>query len=265
MRAFILAPLAALLLALAACKRPVEPPKPQIKFETRKFERSLDGCGDTSKRPEPCVTFHVQWVEMTQPEAGDAKDAINRAVASSLQPADAPQGLEAEAAALIDDYKEFKTEFPTSALGYFIRRAAAVESVTPLSISISVNSEEFLGGAHPNSSRRYLNLRRRDGSPLALADIIRPAAMPALLALVEAAFRSERGLAPETSLADAGLTFDLNRFALPKQWAIVPAGLVFHYNPLEAAPVEAGPTTVLLPWSQLKPLLREDAAPLAGR
>ncbi|MGB9612483.1 MAG: hypothetical protein ACPL7M_16030, partial [Bryobacteraceae bacterium] len=44
-----------------SCRREPAPEPAALRFETRRFERTLPGCGDPAKRPEPCVSFRVVW------------------------------------------------------------------------------------------------------------------------------------------------------------------------------------------------------------
>ncbi len=249
------------LFLLPACRRAPSAAEPELlRVQTRKFERLLPGCGDKSKREEPCVSFRVQWPEVVHAVSPDVQARINSAVQSRLQPAEAPHGFEAEADQTIEEYQRFHKEFPDSAISYFTRREAEVIFLNPSLLSIQIESEEFRGGAHPNSGREYLNLRPKTGEEVALKELIQDGSMPQLLAAVEKHFRAVRSIDTEQSLSVAGFTFPENRFELPKTWGISTHGLVFHYNAYEVAPYAMGPTTVEVPWPDLKGIVRPGEA-----
>lgn len=254
-----------LALALAACREAPKPAPPPLRLETRSFERSLDGCGDASKRPEPCVTFRVQWPEVVETKLPEARARMNAAILEKLQPVEAPRGLEAEAAEVIEDYEQFRDRFPNSSITYFTRRVAEVAMVNASVLCIQVTSEEFRGGAHPESTREFVNLNAATGERIELESLLRGGALERLTAAVERHFRVERGLDASQDLGEAGFTFDNNRFALPAQWGVGVRGLMFHYNPYEIAPYAAGPTAFTVPWSELDGMLRKESGLPPGR
>jgi len=252
---------ALLLLTLAslACRSKPAPPKPQFRVETRKFERQISGCGDASKRAEPCLTFHVEWPEVVDAVTPDAKAKLNTAIQARLQPAEAAHGLEQEAAEFIADYQRTRSAFPKAAIAYFVRRQVQVIYAGPSLISIEFNNEEFRGGAHPDSTRSYLNLRPRSGSVVDISELLVGGTMPRLLTVAERIFRRTRAIDDGTALSVAGFSFPTDHFSLPENWGVSRAGLVFHYNPYEVAPLKLGPTTIVVPWNELNGILRPDA------
>jgi len=247
------ASLAAVLAAalLFSCRREASPKPAPIRFEARRFERTLPGCGDASKRPEPCVSFHISWPEATGGAPPETLARINAAVLAALQPVEAPRGFEAEAEEWIRDYQRFHAEFPDSGITYFARRTAEVIfSARPL-LTIEVRTDEFHGGPEPASTRSFLNLSPSTGQPVPLDDLLEPGAKKDLLRLAEHRFRSERRIPPDSSLSQAGFTFDRDSFALPRHWGFSSRGLLLHYNAGEVASPSAGPTTLLAPWNEL--------------
>ena len=266
-RRYNLLPLTALVavFGVSACRRHDASTPSPLKLETKKFERSLPGCGDKDKREEPCVTFSVTWPEVTGGVSDEIKTKLNAAIMARLQPSDAPRGFEAEAAAMVDDYHKFRKEFPDAELGYFTRRQAEISASNASVLSIVINEEDFRGGAHPNSDRTYINLRPSSGEEIALQDLLAGGAAPKLSALVEKGFRRVREIDGERKLSDAGFHFADDKFTVGRTWGIDSAGLVFHYNPYEVAPYALGPTTVRLAWSELAGLLNPDAGIEPGR
>ena len=70
------------------------------------------------------------------------------------------------------------------------------------------------------------------------------------------AFRRARRLGPREDLAKAGFQFPGGAFALTVNAGLTRAGLVLHYNAYEVAPYVMGPTEAVVPWKELRPLLR---------
>lgn len=235
-----------------------DPPSP-LKIETRRFEKLLPGCGDQSKREQPCVSFRVEWPEVVEAPTPEAKMRINAAVGAVLRPKDGPMEFGDEARQMIEDYQRFRREASDEAVTYFVRRAAWVLRSTGTLLSIEVNQESFTGGAHPNASRSYLNLRPETGEEIRLDTVLAPGARGRLEAAAERRFRSARSVAPDQSLADAGFTFPDNRFVLSQRWGATPTGMVFHYDAYEIGPYVLGPTTLDLPWSEAATFLTPEA------
>lgn len=238
-----------------ACRRQSAPEPSPIRFETRRFEKTLPGCGDEAKRLEPCVSFQVVWPEAVHGAAAETRARINAAVLAALQPLEAPRGFEAEAEQWIRDYQRFHAEFPDSGVTYFARRVAEVVFSSLNLITIEVRTDEFHGGPEPESFRTFLNLNPSTGQPVGLDDLLEPGGRKDLLRLAEWRFRTERHIPQDTGLSDAGFTFDQNVFSLPRHWGFTNRGLLLHYNAGEVAPAASGPTTLLAPWNELRGIL----------
>lgn len=244
--------LLALLGWTCACRRQTAPQPAGLRFETRRFERTLPGCGDPARRPEPCVSFHVVWPEAVDGGSAEARRRINAAIMAALQPLEAPRGLEAEAGSWIADYQRFRAEFPGSGITYFARRTAEISFSSAALITVDIRRDEFRGGAEPESTREFLNLSPGTGLPVELASLLEPNGMDDLRKLAEWHFRRQRQVPPDARLSEAGFAFGKDAFALPRQWGFTARGLVLHYNAGEVAPPKMGPTTILAPWNELR-------------
>lgn len=244
---------------LAACRRESAPQPAPIRFETRRFEKTLPGCGDHSKRPEPCVSFHAAWPEAVDGASAEARARINAAVLAALQPLEAPRGFEAEAEEWIRDYQRFHAEFPDSGITYFARRTAEVIFSTPALITVEVRTDEFHGGPEPQSARAFLNLSPSSGLPVELPSLLEPQGMKDLTRLAEWRFRQERHIPQDSSLSQAGFTFEQDVFSLPRQWGFSARGLLLHYNAGDVAPASSGSVTLLAPWNELRGIVSAKA------
>jgi hypothetical protein len=248
--------------ALLSCgKRDSSPAPSPVRTEMRNFQKSLPGCPTPDEPDGPCVTFRVSYPEVVAAPTPEVLTRLNGEIQARLQPKDAPRGLAAECDATFEEYRRFKAAFPTSAITYFTRRSAEVIDNSPTVLSIQFDEDEFRGGAHPNSERRFLNADPRSGADLRLAEILLPGAQAKLVPIVERRFRAERKVPEGQKLSEAGFSFPDDTFALPKAWGVTPAGVVFHWNTYEIGPRPVGSTTVLVPWPEISDLIREDVQP----
>lgn len=260
MRARWLTALAGLLLAPGvSCRREAAPQPAPLRFEMRRFERTLPGCGDAAKRPEPCVSFHVAWPEAVEGGSPQVRTRINAAVAAALQPVEAPRGFEAEAEQWITDWQRFHAEFPDSSITYFARRTAEVTFSSEALVTIEVRRDEFRGAAEPESTREFLNLSPSTGLEVQLASLLEPAGMEDLRRLAEWHFRRQRQIPADSRLSEAGFAFENDAFSLPRHWGFSARGLLLHYNAGEVAPPKLGPTTILAPWNELRGIVSAKA------
>lgn len=244
---------------LPGCRRDSAKRQGPLLFETRRFERILPGCGDLSRREEPCVSFHVSWPEAVGGSSAEARARINAAVLASLQPLEAPRGFEAEAEQWIGDYRRFHEEFPDSGVAYFARRTASVLFQADTLVTIETRTDEFRGGAGPESQRAFLNLDPATGLAVDLESLLEPGGKKDLARLAEWRFRQQRHIPADSRLSEAGFTFEDDAFTMPRHWGFSPAGLVLHYNAGDVGPRELGPTTLAAPWNELRGIVRAKA------
>lgn len=252
----------ACLATISACRREPSSGRGPLRFETRRFERTLPGCGDPSRRPEPCVSFHVSWPEAVDGSSAEARARINAAVLAALQPLEAPRGFEAEAEQWIHDYRRFHAEFPASGVTYFARRTASVLFQSESLVTIETRTDEFRGGAEPESHRTFLNLAPRTGLSVELASLLEPGREKDLARLAEWLFRQQRQIPAGSRLSEAGFVFEGDVFALPRHWGLSQAGMLLHYNAGEVAPPALGATTLLAPWNELRGIVSAKAGVL---
>ncbi len=81
-----------------------------------------------------------------------------------------------------------------------------------------------------------------------------------ITAIGEKIFREERGLSKDTGLGELGFWFDNGQFSLTDNFAILPQGILFHYNSYEIASYAMGETTILLPYESIKKFVKPEIA-----
>ncbi|HMG09958.1 MAG TPA: RsiV family protein, partial [Mucilaginibacter sp.] len=90
---------------------------------------------------------------------------------------------------------------------------------------------------------------------IALNDLFETGYQDKLKGIAEAIFRKDEKLSDTASLAN-DYFFKDNKFALNDNFSITPTGFKFIYNQYEIKPYAAGITTLVIPYSQIKSLLR---------
>jgi hypothetical protein len=116
-----------------------------------------------------------------------------------------------------------------------------------LHICIELPFYTYTGGAHPNSFTRILNFDARTGEEINILELIGDTVEFKLRA--ENEFRAPRGFDANVDLQEEGFFWGKD-FFLPANMGIVEQGIYLVYDPYEAAPYAAGPTSFVAP--QLK-------------
>ena len=127
---------------------------------------------------------------------------------------------------------------------------------SPTILTVRQETYTYSGGAHPNTQISLQSFSRRSGHALQLTEVVSDTT--ALLSLVERAFRKQQEIQPGQDLEEAGYFLRDGRFFLPGTFGISREGLLFLYNPYEIAAYAVGPIQLLVPYRELKDVLREE-------
>ncbi|HEY4198782.1 MAG TPA: RsiV family protein [Mucilaginibacter sp.] len=111
------------------------------------------------------------------------------------------------------------------------------------------------GGAHGSAYLEYINWDTKKNRKILLSDILIDNYKASLNKIAEKIFRKEENLGDTASLAN-NYFFKDNRFSINDNYLISPTGIRFYYNDYEIKPYAAGPTDLLVPYSQIRSLLR---------
>jgi hypothetical protein len=114
---------------------------------------------------------------------------------------------------------------------------------------ISREWEYYTGGAHGMRNKDYYVFSLDDKRRLALNDLFRDDAMPALGDLVEAALRKQMGVPDWIPLSEQG--FFENISGKLDDFFLTPQGLGFQWDPYEIAPYSMGIIELVIPYSEL--------------
>jgi hypothetical protein len=254
--------LAVLTIVLAACGAPPPPAdSPGAGGAVQYRGRTLSaGEGDCDGSLPTCATVRVDYIEAVAGGSALVRDNvdifIHHSVVSRLRAylpeevGDEINGADGLAAAFLAQHRAFIADFPDAAARWFIEIAVSAPHNTPDVTTLDLTESAFTGGAHPNSRRQLASFDVAGGRLLGIGDLTGD--VDELTAVVERAFRLERGLGPDDDLGTAGFWFPEDVFTLTENVGVVAEGLLFCWNDYEIAPHSMGTTVVLVPAADLE-------------
>jgi hypothetical protein len=167
------------------------------------------------------------------------------------------QSFEQNGRIFIDQYQEFTGEDPEAAgAAWYYSANVNVENSADSLITLSIYTEDYSGGAHPNASTIFLNIQAQTGDRVTLENILKSGYKDALTKIGERVFREQRQLADTASFTNNAFNFPDDKFQLNNNYGFTKEGILFYYNSYEVAPYAAGPTEVLIPYTEIKDWLK---------
>jgi hypothetical protein len=153
-----------------------------------------------------------------------------------------------------DDFRK-ETEDMESMEWYYQANVSVELSIDTL-ISLSVQDEYYTGGAHGGSNTYFINIHPKSGKEVTLRDLLKPGFEKPLTQLGEKAFKTVHDLKDSVSYSNFGFDFPDNKFQLNDNYGFPAEGIMFVFNSYEIAPYAVGPTTIIIPYEQLKDWLK---------
>jgi hypothetical protein len=247
------------LIILGSCKH-AEPPVEQSQlpqFRVEVFSRELVEC---EERLGYCARFHVEYpvfeANLDSVVCKTVNTAIINAIANQVTEKEA-QGavgpsLESAAKHFFELYYADNDksayysawEWTTSSEVLFLSREI---------LSLSIENNNYTGGAHPNMYAIFLNFDLNTGKKIRLKDLVKD--MKALEKLARDAFYRAKGFSDEevsVMVADRQINF-----AFPENFGITTEGLYFFYNTYEAGSYAEGPVDFVLSWKILEGIVKD--------
>jgi hypothetical protein len=241
---------------LFSCTKTEEKVAP-ISFETKTFRiESKGGCKSDTLQ---CAYFEVIYPEFTGLDTSVVKvikQKIDAAV-SMGNPESQGQNMRTIGEIFIQDYDDFKSEIPDAFGGWHYTANVSVEVLTDTLLSLSVNDEYYTGGAHGGSGVYFINVNPKTGAEFTLDNLLHADYHDPLTQVGDKIFRQSKQLADTASLIDNYFEFPEDKFELNKNYGFKKDGIVFYYNNYEIAPYAAGPTEVLIPYNEIKDLIKK--------
>jgi hypothetical protein len=242
------------LIFLNSCKdkEPSVSPSWLPQFRVEVFSRELSEC---KERVGYCARFHAEYPvfgpDLDSLVGKTVNAAIINAIANQVTDKETtgPDGASLENAARHlfqlyyadnDRSAYYSTwEWTTSSEILFLSQDV---------LSLSIENNNYTGGAHPNMHAIFLNFDLNTGKKIQLKDVVRD--MKALERLARTAFYRAKGFSDEevsVMVADRQINF-----AFPENFGITEEGLYFFYNTYEAGSYAEGPLDFVLSWKMLE-------------
>jgi len=229
------------------------------RYEIRTIERKSGDCEDPDR---DCASVKMRYPEVVETPFVDARHGLNAFILQALLVAgseeEQKETLEDLAEGFLGKYENLRKDMPDYSTGWFLERSITVIHNTTDILSLDMSEIVYSGGAHPNSTRNYVSLDVSTGMILTLSDILMDDHMRSLKEIAEREFRRLKETPADQDLDEAGFWFEDGKFRLNDNFAIIDQGLVFYFNNYEVASYADGPTRLVIPFENLKPLVRKD-------
>lgn len=151
-------------------------------------------------------------------------------------------------------YKQDMTNRNTR-MNYQVQTAATVVRQDSALVALQLSGYSFQGGAHGSSLTMFINWNTKSHQYITLKDILTDNYQHALDSVAEKIFRKQEKLSDTESLKP-NYFFKNDQFSLNNNFLITPTGIRFLYNQYEIKPYAAGQTELVVPYKQIKWLLR---------
>lgn len=212
--------------------------------------------GDCSGKP--CVTLRVRYPQFSASVPNVKVDSLNQFVQETLLGKYDPRGVSPVLSAVLDtvvnQFRVLPPDVPHTP--WHIERTIDVVGDTLGLLTMDVAEFRSTGGAHPTTMHLLYVLDPSTMRTMTLEDLILPGSRDGLRSLAEASFRRARNLKAGESIAAAGFTFPGGNFELTMNVGLTHDGMLFYYNPYEIAPYVMGPTVVVVPWTDLRGIIK---------
>jgi hypothetical protein len=242
---------------LSSCKfETPEKVKPAITKDTLAYTYELikDRADDCENKPDSSCTV----VQIKYPLFPD-RDSLNNKVTEKLTGLfgffQTDITLQEMSDHFLSTYEEFKKRHKKDTRFFTLNSSAKVLRQDSNLTTLAINTYAFQGGAHGGSYAYFINWDTRADKNIILNDILIDGYKDKLTRIADTIFRKQEKLSDTASLAN-DYFFSGNKFSLPKNFLITPLGLRFLYNIYEIKPYAAGRTDILIPYAQLKSLLK---------
>jgi len=235
---------------LSSCSQFTKKEETKIHFEMKSFHAESENCKTDSIS---CATFDVTYPEFAQLDTTVRTifyGQLTGIVTSGKE--GGAQSIEAEGDNFVEDFAQMKSEMPELAVSWYFKSVSNVLIASDTLISVQVDVDSFMGGAHGMFTTSFINIDSKNGAPYLIDSFLKPGYQAFLNELGEEEFRKEQELADTTSLEQAGISFPENRFQLNDNYGFRKEGIVFFYNSYEVGPYSMGSTEIIIPYEKLR-------------
>jgi len=231
--------------------------KAKINYGMSSYEKKSAVCDSTG-----CAKIVLVYPEIKRAFNEAAKDSLMNYIKSALLDNYFQQkrtkSLDEMTELFLKDYENTRTEFVDYSLPWEINSTVSVIYNASSIVSFQSEFYHFTGGAHGMSGIYFANFNSQDGKRLTLSDLLVSGFEKELNRIADKLFRKDKDLSPDANLDEAGFWFEGNKFSLNGNFGIKNHGLVFYFNSYEIAPYAMGPTEIIVPYKEIKSLVKSD-------
>jgi len=231
-----------------------------IRIETVILKQKSGDCENNGSGN--CAEIKIEFIELKNLTDLSAMEKINSKIQKELlRPIGREKGnknFEVLMQNFLDEYINFKKEFPESQQEWELERKAVNNFNDDNILSCTFSEYSYLGGAHPNTFLTLTNFNLKSGEIIELPDILIDAYLDELNNIAEPIFRKENELTEDINLTEAGFWFDDDKFGVSNNFTIGKDGLTFYYNSYEITAYAYGPTELFIPYKSIKKLIKPD-------
>lgn len=166
--------------------------------------------------------------------------------------------LEEVGQAFINSYDEFRNEEYGSPWAWYSDIHAHVLENNSNYLSIAIDYDDFMGGAHGNHGMIFSNYNIKTKKRIVLNDIIPAGKMDSLTLIAKEIFIKQEGIDGKVKTFD-NYFFKDNIFSLNDNFLLQDSSILFLYNIYEIKPYVDGMTNLEIPYQDIKSLLSAEA------
>lgn len=149
------------------------------------------------------------------------------------------------------EFEQYKKSYPDAPQVWFSRNIFSVPYQTNKLVCLSVDAEDYTGGAHGMYVIAYVNYHKTTKDTLGLQQLFSVDNLKEVSKLAEGYFRKNASMNDTTSFEEAGFWFSNEEFHLNNNFTFSDEGITWLFNPYEIAPFAFGTIEVSLSKEEL--------------
>jgi hypothetical protein len=225
--------------------------KDTLVYTYQNIEEKAPDCG--SKPDTDCTSAKITYPVFKSQSA--LNDTITRRLLTVNSISEKPDtDLHQQAKSFINAYLDDISPKKNSDLVYSLESNATVVRQDSSLVTVQIDRYLYAGGAHGSNYTGFINWNTKENKKISLNDLFVTGYDTKLTSVAEKIFRRDEKLSDTSSLT--GYFFKGAKFKLNNNFLITPVGLRFLYNEYEIKPYSGGSTELLIPYTQIKSLLR---------
>lgn len=237
--------------------KPIEKVKPDsVKFSYQTEEQTFGNCED-----DFCYQLLIQYPEIQSDKFPGLQEKIIRdLVYWKSEPVKGEGSIDSLIYEQQMIYLETVESELTMGQNWYMNISAHVDFNLSNMLSYTVTKDAFTGGAHPvyESVLVSLDLSSDTVKSLIWQDLFEEDRLEALREYVRIHFFEFHGLDYSKPVNEQGFWFEAGEFTLNQNFSIQSDGIAVLYNHYEVAPYSTGPTSLFLPWEDIKSWLKPE-------